>query len=170
MARIEYKKGNSEKYEEVKKQIVEQRGYFPNLYKMLLHSESITLGWLNLMTAIRQKNSLNPLLREMIILRVAVLNNANYEFESHLPIALKLGLSKDDISLIKSDCPIYLDNETHVVMHYTDEMTKNIQFNSAVVSNLKKYYNDKEILEITVTVASYNMVSRVLEALAIDHD
>jgi 4-carboxymuconolactone decarboxylase len=50
-------------------------------------------GWEAMLTAIRQKTSVTPQIRELAILRVAVLNRAPYEFEAHVPHAKRAGVS-----------------------------------------------------------------------------
>ena len=62
------------------------------LYQVLLNSPAVTEGWEAMLTAIRQKTALAPRLRELIILRVATLNGAPYEFEAHVPHARQAGM------------------------------------------------------------------------------
>lgn len=47
-------------------------------------------------------------------------------------------------------------------------MTKEIKVPDDVFDGLKRYLNDRQVVEATVTVAGYNMVSRVLVALNVD--
>jgi len=70
--------------------ILQERGNISPLYQILLNAPEIAQGWEALLTAIRNRNSLSPAIREMIILRVAVLNRANYEFDAHAPHASRL--------------------------------------------------------------------------------
>jgi len=44
-------------------------------------------------------------------------------------------------------------------------MTKNIEVPDNVFEELKKHFCDREIVEITATVAAYNCTSRILVAL-----
>ena len=62
------------------------------LYQVLLNNPAVTEGWEAMLTAIRQKTALAPRLRELIILRVATLNGAPYEFEAHVPHARQAGM------------------------------------------------------------------------------
>lgn len=49
---------------------------------------------------------------------------------------------------------------------YTDYMTRSVKVPQDVFANLRsKLADDQQMLEATTTVASYNMVSRVLVAL-----
>ena len=70
---------------QIEEKITAERGRISELYQVLLNSPAIAHGWETLLTAIRNKNSLPASLREMIILRVAVLNRADYEFAAHHP-------------------------------------------------------------------------------------
>ena len=67
----------------------ERGGRFLDLYAVLMNSPPIAEGWLKLFTAIRQKSKLNGGMRELAILRVALLNGAAYEYRAHVPFALK---------------------------------------------------------------------------------
>ena len=82
----------------------ERGGQLLNLYRMLLHSPPVTEGWLAFLTAIRHETELPGRYRELAILRVAVLNGAEYEFEAHVPFALKAGVSREAIDALRANC------------------------------------------------------------------
>jgi alkylhydroperoxidase family enzyme len=137
---------------------------------MLLNSPPVAEGWLGYLTAIRQQSGLSPTLREMLILRVAVLNQADYEFEQHLPIALRAGCSEAQVAGLKTGDFAPLDTGERAAMAYCDEMTRDIRVRDATFAAVRQAFDDKDIVEITATVAAYNMVSRFLEAIRIDHE
>lgn len=58
-----------------------------------------------------------------------------------------------------------LDERQWAVIAYTDAMTSDIKVPDAVFTELKKWFNEREIVEVTATVAAYNCVSRFLVAL-----
>ena len=155
---------------QIEEKITAERGRISELYQVLLNSPAIAHGWETLLTAIRNKNSLPASLREMIILRVAVLNRADYEFEAHHPHAIKAGLTEQQITSLKNTPidPSFSELE-HLVMQLTDVMTRDIQVPDALYSQVKAHFNDQEILEVVTTVAAYNMVSRLLNALHVGH-
>ena len=92
MARLPYADTGTPEARPLVEKIVAQRGSVLHLYQMLLHSPPLAEGWLAYLTAVRQKLALSGALRELVIMRVAVLNGAPYEAEQHAPIALKEGL------------------------------------------------------------------------------
>lgn len=44
-------------------------------------------------------------------------------------------------------------------------MTLNVTVSDEIFAELKKHYNEREVVEITATIAAYNCVSRFLVAL-----
>lgn len=51
---------------------------------------------------------------------------------------------------------------------YTDAMTVHVKVPQDVFDALKVHLNMQQMMEVTATVASYNMVSRVLVALDVN--
>ena len=108
-------------------------------------------------------------LRELVILRVAVLNRAPYEFDQHAPVALTEGLSQGQVDAVRDwQGSALFDARSRAVLAYTDAMTLNVQVPQALFDALRTHLSQREVVELTATVAAYNMVSRFLEALQIE--
>jgi AhpD family alkylhydroperoxidase len=146
-------------------QILASRGKITPLYRVLLHSLPVAQGWEALLTAVRQQTALDPALRELIILRVAVLNRAGYEYESHLPYARQAGLSERKIAALKGgDLTDFNDTEL-AVLGYTDALTRQVHVDDATFERVRSHFDPCGLVEVTATIAAYNMVSRFLIAL-----
>jgi len=145
-----------------------ERGKVLDLYKVMLHSPAVMEGWLSFFTAIRQKTKLGGRQRELAILRVAVLNRAAYEYDAHVPFALKEGASAEQIAALRDwqRSPLF-DAAERAVLAYTDSMTREIQVPDAVFEELRKHFDAQELVELTATIAGYNLVSRFLEAMQV---
>ena len=172
MARIPY--ADPEQNDEVKAladQIRKERGQLHNLYKMLLNSPPVARGWLNLLTAVRQQCQLAARYRELVILRIAILNGADYEYDSHIPIALKEGITQLQVDGLRAwqDSKAF-DAADRAVLAYTDSMTRDVHVPEEVFDALRPHFDARELTELTATIAAYNLVSRFLEAVKIDHD
>ena len=147
-----------------------ERGKVLDLYKVLLHSPAVMEGWLGLFTAIRQKTKLAGRYRELAILRVAVLNGADYEYQAHLPFARKEGTSAEQIAALKAwqVSPLF-DAAERAVLAYTDTMTKQVQVPDELFAEVQKHFDAQDLVELTATIAGYNLVSRFLEAMQVQH-
>ena len=149
----------------------ERDGKIPNIYRMLLNSPPIAQSWLNLLTAIRHKSTLAGRYRELVIIRIAVINGADYERDIHIPIARKEGMSEAQIVSIGDwERATVFDDASRAVLAYSDAMTRSVHVPDAVFADVKKHFDTRTITELTATVAAYNLVSRFLEALQIDHE
>lgn len=172
MARLPYADCDSDAVRPLAQQIIAERGEILHLYQMLLHSPPIASGWLNYLTAVRQKSTLSGGLRELIIMRVAQLNNAPYEADQHAPIALAEGVAQAKLDALGGwQTCAHFDDVERAVLAYTDAMTRHVQVPDEVFAQVSALHDPQQVVEITATIAAYNMVSRFLEALQIhSHD
>jgi 4-carboxymuconolactone decarboxylase len=154
-------------------QIAAQRGgKVSSLYQVLLNSPPIAHGWEQMLSAVRNRNSLPASLRELAILRVAVLNRASYEFDAHAPIALAAGVAQATIAAIRN-VPLAANAPLapieRVVMDLADAMTRDIDVPDALYARVRTHFDAQGQLDVVATIAAYNMVSRFLVALHIGH-
>ena len=144
-------------------------GALLNLDRQLLHSAPVARGWNAYLGAIRTGGVLDGGLRELVILLVALLNRAPYEFVQHAPIALAEGVAQPKIDALArwEASPAFTLRERDVLA-YAQAMTLQVQVPQLVFDAARAHFSDRELVELTATVAAYNMVSRFLEALQIE--
>lgn len=169
MARIEYADTETEKTKPLSARIVAERGQMLHIYRMLLHSPNVAEGWLAMMTAIRQRCTLAGDLRELIIMRIAQLNGAAYEAEQHRAYALREGVSEAQLSELEAwEKSALFGPRERAVLAYTDAMTRDVRVPDPIFAAVREQFDRQGLIELTATVASYNMVSRFLVALEIE--
>jgi len=154
----------------IERSIVVERGRISALYQALLNSAPLAEGWEKLLTVIRNRSTLPPDVRELVILRVAVLNRAPFEFEAHVPHARRAGVSDDKLAAIRlPDVGEPFTEFEQAVISFTDAMTRDVQVPDLLFEPLARHFDDRGVVELVATIAAYNMVSRFLEALRIGH-
>ncbi|EGS18491.1 uncharacterized protein CTHT_0050930 [Thermochaetoides thermophila DSM 1495] len=139
----------------------------------LLHAPPVADGWNSFLGAIRTKTTLPDDLRELAISRVAVCNSAWYEWHHHAPLAVKAGVSEAGMAVVKREgalkveegVPEGLNEKQWVVVCYTDEMTRNVKVREEMFERVRGLFGEREVVELTATIACYNCVSRFLVAL-----
>ncbi|KAI1088677.1 AhpD-like protein [Rostrohypoxylon terebratum] len=150
----------------------------------LLHAPAVADGWNAFLGSIRERTSLGARVRELAISRVAVVNGAWYEWGHHAPLAAAAGVSEAGIAIVKREVLVEagdgqgdggkarrealeagLSEGEWAVLLYTDEMTRSVKVKDATFALLKAAFTEREVVEITATVAAYNCVSRFLVAL-----
>lgn len=155
---------------EVEGRIMAERGRVSLLYQVLLNSGPIASGWERMLTAVRNQTGVPADLRELIILRVAVLNGAGFEFDAHVPHAEKAGVGPEKIEAVRSESlPDVFAPLERLVLELTDAMTRGIVVPDALMERLQRNFDAKGLVEVVATVAAYNMVSRLLVALNVSH-
>jgi alkylhydroperoxidase family enzyme len=60
------------------------------------------------------------------------------------------------------------DERERDALAYAEAMTLTVQVAPPLFDAVRRHFSDRELVELTATVASYNMVSRFLEALQIE--
>lgn len=170
MARIAYPDLDRPDIAPVAERIKAERGRVINLYRMLLHSPPVADGWRQFLTAIRQQCTLDARIRELAILRISVINKADYEYRAHVPFALKEGLTQAQLDALRDGRVALFDARERAVLEYADAMTRNVQVPNPIFAAVRGYFDERELVELTATIAAYNLVSRFLEALQVDHE
>ncbi|NYT23951.1 carboxymuconolactone decarboxylase family protein [Alcaligenaceae bacterium] len=170
MARLPYPDPGGFETDPLVHRIQTERGKLLNLYSMLMHSPALAEGWLSFFTAIRQKCSLPGRIRELVIMRIASIHGASYEFSAHKPFALAEGITLDQIESLRNGSVSAFNDTERSVLAYCEHMTNEVAVPQEIFDSVKAHFNDQQMVELTATIAAYNLVSRFLEAMQIDHD
>lgn len=144
-------------------------GELIDIDRVLLKSVPLATGWNALMGRVRANFSLELIYLELIMLRVAVLNGAEFEWGVHYPVYLQAGGSEEKAQALKNGVPERsLFNEYEwTLITLSDQSTKNVNVDITVIESLKNLFGETKTVEAVATVAAYNMVSRFLVALGI---
>lgn len=149
----------------------ERGGRFLALYRLLAHSPKVAQAWLQFFTVVRQQCDLDARHRELAILSIARINGARYEFDQHIPFALRAGLTQTQLDQIDNwrDSSGFTQTD-RAVLAYSEAMTRSVKVPNDVFAAVRAEFDDKTLVELTVTIAGYNMVSRVLEAMEVHQE
>jgi alkylhydroperoxidase family enzyme len=137
--------------------------------RVLLKSVPLATGWNELLSRVRAGFSLPLACRELIMLRVAVLNGADFEWGVHHPAYLQAGGTEEKCEALKAhrvDSPLF-DERERVLIALADQSTRHVAVDAALIEALKRLFGETGAVEAVATVATYNMVSRFLVALSI---
>jgi 4-carboxymuconolactone decarboxylase len=140
-----------------------------NLFRAVGNSPKVGRNFVRLGNSILNPEFLDPKLRELAILRVGNLLKSEYEFTKHVTIGMRAGVAEDQINELSNwkSSKKFTDIE-RAVLQYTDEVTLNVKVSDSTFADLKKYFDDREIVKLTATIGYYGMVSRILVALQIE--
>ncbi len=154
---------------EVYQRLEDQGSEVLNLFKVMAHCPWIGRNFIRLGNSILKGEELPANLRELAILRVGHILQAEYEVTKHIPLALQAGISQEQLDRLLGTGLIsgFGDEET-AVLSYTDELTKNCMVNSTTFEKLRTFLSERAIVELTAVISYYNMVCRILVGLQIE--
>ncbi|MDQ7995251.1 MAG: carboxymuconolactone decarboxylase family protein [Luteibacter sp.] len=136
--------------------------------RVLLRSVPLATGWNGLLRRVRSEFTLKLEYLELIMLRVAVLNGAEFEWRVHHPVYLSAGGTEAKAAALRNESiDARFGPEERALIALTDQSTRHVQVDPSVIEDLKRLFGESETVEAVATVAAYNMVSRFLVALAI---
>lgn len=137
--------------------------------RVLMRSFPLAAGWNELLRRVRTEFSLELQYLELIMLRVAVLNGAEFEWLVHYPAYLNAGGTEEKCQALRCDNILSdrFDEKERSLLALTDQSTRTIEVDADLIEELKRLFGETKTVEAVATVAAYNMVSRFLVALSI---
>jgi alkylhydroperoxidase family enzyme len=147
-----------------------RRGELINVYRLLLHSPALAESWFEYSNAVRWKTELDGRLRELVIVRIALVQNSDYIYKQHVPaLTTPEGITEADCAAL-SHWRLAQNFSEHerAALAYAETMTRDVDVSDAVYNEVARHFNTRQIVELTVLIGAYNMNTRVLKALQID--
>jgi len=147
-----------------------RRGRMINIYRMLLNSPPLAESWFNHSNAVRWRTTLDGRLREIVIIRIGHLTGCDYILRQHVPsLALADGVTGEECAALADWQSVQLfDARERAALAYADTMTRAIAVPDDIFAAVEQHFNNRQIVELTVLIGSYNMNARVLRALELD--
>ncbi len=165
MARVPYL--NREDLPEADRELFDnlaaERGSVGNIFRTLAHTPKLLRRFLALGGELRNGTALDPKLRELAIMTVGRLTNAEYEFVHHWNLARRAGVPREKLEALADweKSPVFSDDD-RAVIRYAVEATNNVKVSDATWNALKSFLDTRRIMELVQNVAFYNQVVRVL--------
>ena len=141
-----------------------------NIYRMLANSEQGAKGFLRMGNALLNRCELDPVLRELAIIRVGRLSRAAYEVFQHERIGREAGITEDKIVALRDatlEAPAFTDHEK-AVLRYTDDVVRNVKASDKTLKAVQAFLTPGALVELTLTIGYYMMVCRFLETLGVE--
>ena len=144
-----------------------------NVFRMVAHAESAFRPWLRFGGALLQSAALDARLRELAILWVARLTpGAEYEWVQHVPIALAVGCTPDQVDALAADDPTAacFAQDERLVLRFTGEVVADSTPADATWAATSARFSPRELIELLLTIGQYMMLARVMATTQIDID
>ena len=142
-----------------------------NIFKTLAHHPRLLKRWMVFGNHVLFRSTLPPRDRELVILRIGWLCQAEYEWGQHVIIGKQAGLTEDEIARIKlaSDDAGWSEFDAALI-RATDELHEDACLSDATWQALTTRYDTQQMMDLIFAIGQYNLVSMALNSLGVQLD
>lgn len=106
--------------------------------------------------------------RELAILRTAQMMNAPYELAQHVKLALACGITQAQIDGLKTwQRSNLFDDRQRALLAYVEAVVRGGNVDDATFATLQRYFDTREITELTITTSAYVSTALLTKALRV---
>lgn len=143
--------------------IVESRGRMIRPYEVLLHKPAIARPAAELGAKIRFDSEMADAQRELTILTAAHEHDCQFEWDSHLPIALAAGVRQEALDVVRGAEGV-LSEEEQALVSFTRELCRTSTVSEASFAAAHELLGTTGVVELAATVGYYTMLGFVMNA------
>jgi alkylhydroperoxidase family enzyme len=133
-------------------------------------SDAVFKGFCNFSAAFFAGTKLDPVLREIAILRAGHIAGSAYETFQHEAMARHLKMTDAQLAAIKQGGrhPGVLTPQQQAVMDFADDIVVNVRASDANLAAVRAFLSDDQVIDLIMVTGLYMTISRFLETTGVD--
>jgi 4-carboxymuconolactone decarboxylase len=141
-----------------------------NLFRVMMNHPALTRRWTVFAGHVLHKQTLALRERELLILRIGWLNQAEYEWAQHVEIAKRGGISEAEIEKVKVGPKGEWSPHEAALLQAADDLFEHSVVSDATWATLSATYGTEQMMDVVFTVGQYNLVSWALNSFGVPLD
>jgi 4-carboxymuconolactone decarboxylase len=137
-----------------------------NAISTLVNHPDLTRSYLTFSFYLLTRSTLSPRLRELAVLRVAHLTACAYEWDEHVTIGKRAGLTEDDIAGLQHGEAT--DEFDGTVLTAVDELVRKTRMSDATWAALGERMDKRQLMDFVFTVGGYHMLAMALNTFGVE--
>ncbi|MEO0438760.1 MAG: carboxymuconolactone decarboxylase family protein [Pseudomonadota bacterium] len=140
-----------------------------NLYRVLMRQPKFGVLINDMVEMLLTESSLNPRLRELVIMRIGWLNKGAYEWSHHWRLASQGGVKESDLLAMRDwDSHDHWSPAERALFAATDETLATGTISQGTWDACAEHFpTERELIDVVATIGVWNMVSKVLITLGV---
>lgn len=140
-----------------------------HLYRTLAHAPAMLQAWTALAWPLRTECRAPRGLRELVILQVARLTGAGYEWAHHVPFALQHGVTQEQVAQLQDwQQATCFDELERATLAAVESLVTEGTVPQERYAALRELVDEQELVELVLTASFYVCVARVLATFDVD--
>ena len=139
----------------------------PNLFTTLGRHPRLFRAWLRYSAHLMPFGRLPRPDTELVILRVAWRCHSAYEWQQHVPLALRAGLTADEIAGLAKARPGGFSERRRTLLAVSDEMLARGALSDATWHAVQTSLSEREAIELCLLIGHYQGLASTIGALGI---
>ena len=143
-----------------------------NIFRMMAHAETNFRPVIKLGGSILSEQKLGAKEREMLIMQVAQLQGGEYEWNQHDPIAIGVGVPREQIDALAAGdiANGVFGASDQALLAFAKQAILDVRVDDATFATTHSHFSDQEIVEAIFTIGFYMMAARLTEITQTDVD
>ncbi len=146
-----------------------------NIFRVMMNHPKLTRRWTVFAGHVLQKQTLPVRERELLILRIGWLNQAEYEWAQHVEIAKRGGITEAEIERVKEGPKAAgpgagWNPHDAALLQAADDLFENSVVSDRTWAALAAKYSTEEMMDVVFTIGQYNLVSWALNSFGVPLD
>jgi 4-carboxymuconolactone decarboxylase len=144
-----------------------------NVFRLLANAPNVFAGWTQMVDELFASPTFSRRMREVVILRVARLQNSAYELGQHFGLARDAGLTDDEISAIVETEDFETAGFTATersALDVTTELCRTHRLGDDTFARAQAVFDDEALTELLMIISCYYGLALVLNAADLDVD
>jgi uncharacterized peroxidase-related enzyme len=152
---------------EVLEKLAARAGKVPNMFAAMAHRPDVLKMFLPLYSAIINQGTVEAKYKELAYLRASMVNGCEYCTRAHSASSKRAGVTAEQIDAL----PFYkrsslFDEKEKATILYSDRVTRAATtIRAAALEELLKFYDEGQIVELTLAICMANFTNRFNDAL-----
>jgi AhpD family alkylhydroperoxidase len=143
----------------------------PHVFTTLGRGRGLFWGWLHFAGRLMPGGKLPRRSTELVILRVAHLRGCTYEFDHHVRLGRRAGVTGDDVARVQAGPDVDgWSVEERALLVAADELVAHRDLSDDGWATLRASYDERRALELVLLVGHYDMLATALLALRVQPD
>lgn len=153
--------------QEIFEKLAARSGKVPNFFAAMAHRPDVLQTFLPLFKAIVNQGTVEAKYKELAYLRASMVNGCEYCTRAHVWSSKRAGVTEEQVAALPfyHRSPLFDEKEKATIL-YADRVTRGAAtIRDAQLDEVHKFYDEGQIVELTLVICVANFTNRFNDAL-----